>query len=300
MDEDEVRQRLRDVASDEPPMALDLERTLQRCRERRRNRRAALASAGGVLSVSALLLASSTFLDGPDVISRLVPAAPASSVAAPEPAGAAERREILRHHDWRSWLPPDLLDEPPADWVPEDLEEGEPPATKAEEMAARAAEVVPYLEQRLAELAPELSALSVDYIGNEGPGFVDGETHVNGNLGFEDGYGHGQVVFQHTFPGAAPGPSDHPCEEQQETCGYQLVGDGSLLEYSVKVLNEHEAPPMLWSVTHFRPDGSTLMMTSYTYDMGGRTTDERPLPAPGFDILAALATDPEIDLRPRR
>ncbi|MCP2333179.1 hypothetical protein [Actinoalloteichus caeruleus] len=298
MDEDEVRQRLRDVASDEPPMTFDLERMLQRGRERRRNRRAALASAGGVLSVSALLLASSTFLGGPDVISRLVPAAPASSVAAPEPAGVAERREILRHHDWRSMLPPDLMDEPPADWVPEDVEEGEPPTTKADEMAARAAEVIPYLEQRLAELAPELFVLSVDYIGNEGPGFVDGETHVNGDLGFEDEYGHGQVIFQHTFPGAAPGPSDHPCGPRS-TCGYRMVGDGSLLEYSVTRLNEREAPPMLWSVTHFRTDGSTLMMTSYTYDISGRTPDERPLPAPGFDTLVALATDPGVDLRPR-
>ncbi|WP_016698184.1 hypothetical protein [Actinoalloteichus spitiensis] len=256
---------------------------------RRRGNAVAVVAAGfGALAVSGAVLVGPGLLSGDGVRLAFADQPVVASSSAPTPPPAEEPGR-----DWAELLPAGLAAGPPTGWTPV---EAEPPTHSAEELAARAAELAPHIEERVRELAPEATEVTIGELGGEGPGFHDGQDYVMGEVSYEDDHGPGQVAFQYNFPGvwddATP---DLNCSAAQ-ACGHELLDDGSAVMYAVSSWGPEETPAMLYAVDHLRVDGSVLSVWGYNYDFPTGQV-HRPLPVPGFDGLADLATDGDIDLR---
>ncbi|WP_418153914.1 hypothetical protein [Actinoalloteichus caeruleus] len=256
---------------------------------RRRGNAVAVVAAGfGVLAVSGAVLVGPGLLSGDGV--RLAfadqPVVASSSAPAPPPAEEPGR-------DWAESLPDGLAAGPPTGWTP--VESG-PPTHSAGELAARAAQIAPHVEERVRELLPGATEVTIGELGGEGPGFHDGQDYVMGVVSYEDDQGPGQVAFQYNFPGVwGDSTSGESCSTAQ-ACGHEVLDDGSAVRYAVEPWGPEELPALLYAVDHLRVDGSVLSVWGYNYDFPTGQV-QRPLPVPGFDGLAELATDEEIDFR---
>lgn len=259
MSEADLREGLRAAVGDEPPLDFDADELIRRAQHVRRRRRALVAVAVATLALTGTVLALPGVLDqrrGVDAASGSVLTTTASPPASQTPAPATTPSSTIE----------------------------KPPATTS--MAGAKAYLSAYLSKRFPEVAPYAKVVSAEVVDI-------GSGHLYALLSFHDGVGSSRVMVRLAPPSSGM-TQERFCDEAG--CeGPIRQGDGSTVTSSWRTTTLPDPKGVMHTVAHFRLDGSVVEVRAFGY----QPPAEGVLPekvALTYDQLAALATDPRVEL----